>query len=107
MPAEHQHGGEQDGGVKELLAHALGHRGKSLGRTGDAERAEDAAGYATADPKAATRCAATGREDNADDQHGFEHFAKDDNSGGKHRHAPRYLTTRRPVVARLKSSKNS
>lgn len=81
MPAKHQHGGKQDGGVKEFLAHAPGHCGKRLGSSGDAERAEDAAGYAAADPKAAARCAATGREDNADDQRGFEHFAKDDNGG--------------------------
>ena len=106
VPAEHADRGKEDARVEQLLTHAFGGRGDRRGEDRHQRSAEHPRRDAARDPQSAPRRAAARRHDDADDQRGFEYLAEDDDCGRQHRDAP-YLTMRRPVVARLKSSKNS
>jgi hypothetical protein len=88
VPAEHQRSGEQDRGLEQLLAHALGHRTDRTGSGGDTERPQHADNDPPANPKSTLRCATARRHDNADDQRRFEDLSEDDNRGGQHRGRP-------------------
>jgi len=84
VPAQHRHGGKEDGGVEQFLADAL-HQGSDLrGETGHDQRAEHTRGAAAEDPERAVRHAARGGHDDTDDEAGLEDFTKDDDQGCEH-----------------------
>ena len=105
VPAEHRHRGKEHGGVEELLADAGERVGDLLGKARDKERARHAGGDAARHPEAAPRHAPARRQDDADDERGFENLTEDDECGGEH---GGYLAMIRPwAVAGLKSPKKS
>src|SRR5262249_42443590 len=95
VPREHHDGDAEDGGVEELLAHALGELADLLGAEGDEDRACKAGGKPAHDVARAPRNSIRRGSDDAHDQRGFEDFAENDERGSEH---GGYLATTTPLA---------
>jgi hypothetical protein len=84
VPAQHADCGEENGGVKQLLAHPLGRLGDRRGKHGNGTGPQHTGGDTARHPQPAPQRATARRHDDADDKRGFENFAEDDDGGGEH-----------------------
>ena len=84
MPTEHHGGDRQHGGVEDLLAHSREGVGERTGKRREDAGAGGAAGDGAGYPLAPADQALRRRQDDADDQAGLEHLAKDDQQRREH-----------------------
>ena len=91
MPHQHHHSDGKDAGVEQFLAGALERLRYDAGECRDNGRADDAGADADGDPAAAAVNTARCGHDDADDEAGFEDFAKDNNECAKHDVSPPIL----------------
>ncbi len=87
VPAEHADGSEENAGVEQLLANALGRGGDRRREDRHQDRSDYSGGDAARHPQSTPQRTAARRQDDADDQRRFEYLAEDDNRGGEHRRA--------------------
>ncbi len=84
VPHQHDDGDAEHAGIEQLLARALECVGDDAGKHRDDAGAEDAAADTDRYPTAATGDAARCRHHDADDEAGFNHFAKDNDECAEH-----------------------
>ena len=84
VPHQHDHGDAEHAGIEQFLAGAFEGLRDRAGEDGDQAGAEQAAEDAETDPAPAGGHAARRRHHDADDQAGFDDFAKDDDKGAEH-----------------------
>ena len=78
VPSQHGHREDQDSGIEEFLARTVEQRRKLTRKGGDQGCTGRTSNNAVAHPTPAAEDAFRCRQHNADDQAGFDDFAKDD-----------------------------
>src|SRR5262249_11629039 len=104
VPTKHDDRDREDAGIEKLLADASKERRKGAREHRRDTGPEDAGGRARGNPPFPMSNRPRRRHHDADDETGFEDFAKDDDQGTDH--GLLYCTIKVPVVALWKSSKN-
>src|SRR5206468_858266 len=85
VPAQHEDGDPENAGVEVFLPGALESAGNRAGEDGHENGAGQSGRYAGPNPETTAGEPARRRQHDADDQAGFDRFAKDNDESGNHR----------------------